>query len=155
LCEKKGCQIIEDASQSHGARLNGKLTGTTGIVGCFSFHPSKNLSAAGDGGAVVTSSAIIDSKISLLRALGQRCQNDHVAIGLNSKLDAIQAMVLSSKLPKLSFWNARRREIAARYRDALRGLPLRFQALTDGEEHAFHLFQIRTDRRDALLSFLQ
>jgi dTDP-4-amino-4,6-dideoxygalactose transaminase len=125
-----------------------------GIAGCFSFHPSKNLAAAGDAGAVVTSDTQLDEALRNRRALGQSAPNHHVAIGLNSKLDVIQARILDGKLPLLDAWNARRREIAADYRVALRGLPLRFQREDPLEEHVYHLFQTRTEHRDRLLGHL-
>jgi dTDP-4-amino-4,6-dideoxygalactose transaminase len=154
LAKRYGAFLLEDAAQSHGARRDGRFAGANGDLGCFSFHPSKNLAAAGDAGAVVTNSSILADKLHVLRTLGQRRQNDHVAIGLNSKLDGIQARVLRSKLPKLLEWNKRRRVIAAQYRNELRELPVCFQATDEAEEHAFHLFQIRSKRRDALLQHL-
>ena len=97
-------------------------------TGCFSFHPSKNLAAAGDAGALVTNSDDLDSRMRPLRELGQRGQNNHIAIGLNSKLDAIQARVLSCKLPWLDQWNLARNTVAGWYRERLEGLPLTFQS---------------------------
>jgi dTDP-4-amino-4,6-dideoxygalactose transaminase len=124
-------------------------------MGCFSFHPSKNLAAAGDGGAVVTRDRALDEAIRLRRELGQSGQNNHVVVGCHSKLDAIQARVLHHKLPLLDSWNEQRRRVAARYRELLEGLPVGFQRLDAGEEHVFHLFQLRTDCRDALLGHLR
>jgi dTDP-4-amino-4,6-dideoxygalactose transaminase len=147
--------VVEDAAQAHGARLCGKMAGTFGDIGCFSFHPSKNLAAAGDGGAIATNSAFLDERVRCLRELGQTGQNNHVSLGFNSKLDAIQARILSWKLPHLDLWNEQRRKVAAMYTDRLSGLPIRFQSADDDEEHAFHLFQIRTPERDALLRHLQ
>lgn len=152
---RHGVQVVEDAAQSHGARIGERRTGSFGIVSCFSFHPSKNLAAAGDGGAVVTDDAEIAASIDRLRALGQAGQNHHVDIGYNSKLHALQARILEHKLPSLDGWNDARRLAAAGYRERLAGLPLRFQPEDAGEEHVFHLFQVRTDRRDALLAHLQ
>jgi dTDP-4-amino-4,6-dideoxygalactose transaminase len=146
--------VIEDAAQAHGASLNGERAGALGAVGCFSFHPSKNLAAAGDGGAIVTNSDQIAAKIDLLRSLGQRTQNDHVLVGLNSKLDAIQARILSWKLPYLNDWNDARRRVAHRYRAELARAPVYFQKEDASEVHVYHLFQIGTPHRDALLKFL-
>ena len=143
--------VIEDAAQAVGARIDGRPVGSLGAAACFSFHPSKNLAAAGDGGAVATNDGDLDRQVRLLRELGQDGQNHHVVVGLNSKLDAIQAAVLRYKLPRLPEWNARRREVAAAYRERLANLPLRFQRVAPGEEHVYHLFQVRTDRRDDLL----
>jgi dTDP-4-amino-4,6-dideoxygalactose transaminase len=152
--EQHSLHIVEDACQAHGAAINGRRVGTFGHIGCFSFHPSKNLAAAGDAGAVVTSDALLDERMRCQRELGQAGQNHHVMLGLNSKLDAIQARVLSWKLPHLDRWNASRRQVAAAYREQLAGLPLRFQSDGPGEDHVYHLFQVRTDRRDELLRHL-
>jgi dTDP-4-amino-4,6-dideoxygalactose transaminase len=155
LSESRGIYVVEDAAQAHGARIAGRAVGTFGTVGCFSFHPSKNLAAAGDGGAVVTDDAGLDSELKSRRALGQRRQNDHVAISPHSQLHALQAIVLREKLSKLDEWNRQRREVAARYREVFAGLPLKFQETTPDEEHVFHLFQVRTTCRDRLLHYLQ
>jgi dTDP-4-amino-4,6-dideoxygalactose transaminase len=147
--------IVEDAAQAIGARIGGRLVGSIGAAACFSFHPSKNLAAAGDGGAITTNDDGIDSTVRRLRELGQDGQNHHVVVGLNSKLDAIQAVVLHHKLPNVAEWNARRREIAAAYRERLADLPLAFQRVAPQQDHVYHLFQIRTDRRDDLLRHLR
>ena len=148
LADRHDLHLIEDAAQAHGARLRGRRVGSLGSLGCFSFHPSKNLAAAGDAGAVVTNSQSLDQRVSRLRELGQHGQNHHVAVGLNSKLDAIQALVLSWKLPKLDACNRQRRVVAQEYRERLGHLPLRFQSAAPDEDHVYHLFQVRTDRRD-------
>lgn len=155
IAEARGLIVIEDAAQAHGAAVRGRRVGTLGRIGCFSFHPSKNLAAAGDAGAVVTRDAVLASRLAQLRALGQASQNDHHRVGLNSKLDAIQALVLSAKLPRLDDWNARRRQAAAWYRERLERFPVYFQTGEHLGECVFHLFQIGTDRRDALLTFLR
>jgi dTDP-4-amino-4,6-dideoxygalactose transaminase len=143
--------LVEDAAQAIGARIDGQAVGTFGDCGCFSFHPSKNLAAAGDGGAVVTRDADLDERVRRQRELGQVGQNNHLVVGLNTKLDAMQARILAWKLPRLEEWNSHRRRAAGWYRERLAELPLGFQAQTPGETHVYHLFQIRTDRRDALL----
>ncbi len=155
LAAARGFDILEDAAQAHGARIDGWSVGTVGRIGCFSFHPSKNLAAAGDGGAVVTRDSAIAADVRRRRDLGQEWQGNHVVLGLNSKLDAIQARILSGKLPHLKDWNADRRRLARWYRERLTGLPLTFQKANPNEEHAYHLFQVRTERRDHLLRFLQ
>lgn len=152
--QKNGLLVVEDAAQSHGARIDGKMTGTIGIVGCFSFHPSKNLAAAGDGGAIATNRSTIMSSIQRLRALGQEGQNNHVVLGYNSKLDSLQARILQQKLKGLEGWNESRRRIACCYRDRLQGLPVTFQSVAPEELHAYHLFALGTDRRDNLLAHL-
>jgi dTDP-4-amino-4,6-dideoxygalactose transaminase len=155
LAERTGIAIVEDGAQAHGARIDGRAVGTFGAIGCFSFHPSKNLAAAGDAGALVTDSDELHARIGPLRELGQRGQNNHVVLGLNSKIDAIQARVLSHKLPFLEAWNRARREIAGWYGERLASFPLSFQRTDHGEVHVFHLFQVRTAARDPLLEHLR
>jgi dTDP-4-amino-4,6-dideoxygalactose transaminase len=155
LAESRGLFVIEDAAQAIGARIEGQAVSTFGHFGCFSFHPSKNLSAAGDGGAVVARNADLDEALRRQRELGQVGQNNHVVVGFNTKLDALQARILSWKLPRLEQWNEHRREAAGWYRERLAGLPLAFQAPTEGEAHVYHLFQVRTEKRDALLAWLR
>ena len=155
MAKKYGLAVVEDAAQAHGARIHGKRVGSFGTIGCFSFHPSKNLAAAGDAGAVVTNDATIDMEMKRRRELGQEGQNCHVVLGMNSKLDAIQARILSHKLQHLDGWNESRRRVAGWYRKYLEGLPLGFQELHPDEEHVFHLMQIRTNRRNPLLDYLR
>ncbi len=154
LAERLSLPILEDAAQAHGAEWNGRRVGGIGTLGFFSFHPSKNLAAAGDGGAIVCRDARLDEAVRQNRELGQVGQNHHVRVGYHSKLDAIQARILSAKLRHLDAWNGERRRVARSYRAALEGLPIGFQAWDEGEQHVFHLFQVRTDRRDALLADL-
>ena len=155
LAEAHGLFVIEDAAQAIGARIEGQSVATFGHFGCFSFHPSKNLSAAGDGGAVVARNAELDEALRRQRELGQVGQNNHVVVGFNTKLDALQARILSWKLPRLEQWNDHRRKAAGWYRERLAGLPLSFQARAEGETHAYHLFQVRMRERDALLAHLR
>jgi dTDP-4-amino-4,6-dideoxygalactose transaminase/N-acetylglucosamine kinase-like BadF-type ATPase len=153
VCERHGIPLVEDCAQAVGARAGGRRVGSIGAIGCFSFHPSKNLGAAGDAGMVTTNSAELAERVRGLRYFGQRRRKVHSEQGHNSKLDALQAIVLHHKLPFLDDWNAARAERAARYRSALAGLPVGFQ--TPGEEHVYHLFQLHTDRRDGLLAHLK
>ena len=152
LAQKRDLYLVEDAAQAHGARIRDRRVGTFGVVGCFSFHPSKNLAAAGDAGAIVTNHDSVDHQIRRYRELGQHGQNNHVLVGLNSKLDSIQALVLSRKLPHLDCWNAQRRTVARWYRERLDNLPLYFQSPDD--EHVYHLFQVGAEKRNQLLEFL-
>lgn len=154
LCTKNNLFLVEDAAQAHGATINNKRVGSFGDIGCFSFHPSKNLAAAGDGGAIVTNSPEYKDRISIIRTLGQKKQNDHVMLGCNSRLDALQAKILLSKLDKLDFWNECRRKVAELYKERLKELPLTFQQTDQNEEHVYHLFQIKTEKRDMLFDFL-
>jgi dTDP-4-amino-4,6-dideoxygalactose transaminase len=155
IAARRGLAVVEDTAQAHGARIDGRRAGTFGNIGCFSFHPSKNLAAAGDGGGLVTNDAALDEAIRRRRELGQCGQNNHVVVALNSKLDAIQARILSWKLEHLDAWNACRRAVAERYRSLLADLPVGFQSTSPGEEHVYHLFQVRTALRDGLLEHLR
>lgn len=155
VARRHGLLVVEDAAQAHGARIGGKRVGTFGDAGCFSFHPSKNLAGAGNGGCVVTPEHALATAIEAHRAHGQLVTHEHICLGVNSKLDAIQATVLLSKLPKLDEWNARRRHVAGRYREQLGDLDVTFQREDPDEEHVYHLFQMQTTRRDALLDHLR
>lgn len=155
LAERHGLALVEDAAQAHGAMIHGRPVGSFGIAGCFSFHPSKNLAAASDGGAVVTNDARLAELIDAHRTHGQLVQHEHVVLGTNSKLDAIQSLILLDKLPHLHAWNAMRASAAAAYRAALDGTGLRYQRSDAGEVHANHLFPVRSRSRDELMRHLQ
>lgn len=147
--------IVEDACQAHGAkyRLNGewKKVGTFGKVAAFSFYPAKNLGAIGDGGAIVTNDRELAQKLRWLRDHGQSEKYIHVTSeGWNSRLDAIQAAVLSIKLKKLDEWNSRRRQAAAYYHEALAELPLDLPYEPDNTEHVYHLYVVRAPERERL-----
>jgi dTDP-4-amino-4,6-dideoxygalactose transaminase len=147
--------VVEDACQAHGARyrLNGvwKRTGTLGTVASFSFYPGKNLGAMGDAGAVVTNDSELANKMRWLRDHGQSEKYIHVSSqGWNSRLDAIQAAVLSAKLKKLEEWNAWRRQAAANYRRVLAELPLELPVEPDYAEHVYHLYVVRAPDRENL-----
>lgn len=155
VAQSHSLDIIEDAAQAHGALLDQRRVGTHGRVGCFSFHPSKNLAAAGDGGAIATNDDELAKRITQLRSLGQASQNNHVRVGLNSKLDAIQAAVLQTKLPYLDKWNEQRRHVARLYHERLAELPIGLQQGENLNDSVYHLFQLRTAKRDALLDHLR
>ncbi|MFF2085405.1 DegT/DnrJ/EryC1/StrS family aminotransferase [Nocardia sp. NPDC058176] len=148
--------IVEDCAQAVGATWNGKRAGTFGAAAAFSFHPSKNLAAAGDGGAVVTDNADIAHTTKTLRGLGQDGQDNHVTLGVNSKLDAIQAIVLDAKLDLLDSWNTQRRTLAAHYTRTLT-----HPAITVAPpprqpgDHVYHLFQVAVPDRDRVLAQLR
>ncbi|WP_026896975.1 DegT/DnrJ/EryC1/StrS family aminotransferase [Daejeonella oryzae] len=155
LASKHNIYIIEDCAQAHGSKLNGKNVGTFGKIGCYSFHPSKNLAAAGDGGCIVTNDAELFEKCQQVSSLGQKGQNNHVVMGFNSKLDALQARILDWKLPFLSGWNIARNQIADRYYKQLSQLPIKFQQRASNEFHTYHLLTIRTEKRNELQEFLK
>ena len=156
LADRHSLDVVEDAAQAHGAAVGGRRVGSIGRLGCFSFHPSKNLAAPDDGGMVVTSDQQLAAKIDRLRSLGQQGQNNHLVVGLNTHLHALQAIVLRAKLSKLDEWNTRRRQIARAYREGLDGSPgLSFQDPgEDDNQHVYHLFQVRSRVRDGLLRHL-
>lgn len=155
LAGAKGIPVIEDAAQAHGARWKGKRAGTLADLGCFSFYPSKNLGALGDGGAVVSGRPGLEERLRQLRNYGQRDRYRHVTLGFNSRLDELQAALLRVKLPHLDRWNRRRSEIAATYRRRLSGLPLLLPPEEEPEESVHHLFVVRVARRDAVRAGLE
>lgn len=153
---RAGLVLIEDAAQAHGAAWAGKRTGSFGRAGCFSFYPGKNLGAFGDAGAVVTSDPALARTLRSLRNHGRQSGSHcvHINVGTNSRLDTIQAAVLSAKLLRLDGWTASRRAIVARYREALERSPARFVATTPGAEHVHHLaVALFPDRDRAAASF--
>jgi dTDP-4-amino-4,6-dideoxygalactose transaminase len=141
--------VIEDAAQAHGARYKGARAGSCGAAAAFSFYPSKNLGAFGDGGIVTTNDDRTAEKLRLLRNYGQRVKYHHTMAGTNSRLDTLQAAVLRVKLPHLDRWNAARRRHAAAYDERLRGRVVTPAAAAD-VEHIFHLYVVESDDRDGL-----
>src|SRR5687768_9875769 len=141
--------IVEDACQAHLAASNGRPVGTIGVAGAFSFYPTKNLGALGDGGAVVTSDAAVAERIKRLRNGGQTSRYHHQEAGANSRLDEMQAAILRARLPFLHAWTERRRDIAARYRGGLVKTALQVPREFDSG-HVYHLFPVLTEHRDAL-----
>jgi dTDP-3-amino-3,4,6-trideoxy-alpha-D-glucose transaminase len=135
--------IVEDCCQAHLATAGGRPVGTIGVAGAFSFYPTKNLAALGDGGAVVTNDRALADRVRRLRNGGQTDRYHHVEPGVNSRLDEIQAAVLRARLPFLATWTARRRLLAARYRAALDGTGVRAVPEMDAG-HVYHLFVVRT-----------
>lgn len=149
-----GLSVIEDACQAHGARRDGRAAGTIGDVGCFSFYYSKNLGAYGEGGGVVTSNPVLAERLKMLRDHGSLKRYHHEAIGLNGRLDELQAAVLRLKLPRLDAGNNRRRAHATRYCKRLAGLPLGTPEPAE-DDHVYHLFVIQTPFRDDLKAHLE
>ena len=139
-----GVKIVEDAAQAHGAALRGRRAGTLGDAAAFSFYPTKNLGALGDGGAVVTDDPQVAERARSLRVYGERRRYESVEPGWNSRLDELQASVLRAKLPHVEGWNERRRAIAGRYDE----LELPAQREPDGYLHARHLYVVRSAARD-------
>ncbi|MEA2276726.1 MAG: hypothetical protein QOC78_1686 [Solirubrobacteraceae bacterium] len=154
VCERRGVALVEDCAQAHGARLDDRHAGSFGVAGCFSFYPTKNLAALGDGGAVVTDDLELAERIRRLRQYGQIDRYEHVERGVNSRLDELQAAVLRTRLPSLEQANDRRREIADQYAEALGGTSARPLLRLGARVHAFHLFVTRVPDREAFQSDL-
>jgi dTDP-4-amino-4,6-dideoxygalactose transaminase len=151
-----GVRIIEDACQAHGAEREGYRAGAAGDLGAFSFYPGKNLGAAGDAGAVVTSDPELAARIRSLREHGQTAKYVHARLGWTSRLDTIQALVLEHKLPLLEGWNEQRREAARFYGEALAGVgDLVLPPIATASTPAWHLYVVRTATRDGLATFLR
>ena len=149
LADARGIRVVEDCAQAHGAALGRRYAGTMGTLGAFSFYPTKNLGAAGDGGAVMTDDQALDERLRLVRQYGQTDRYHHVARGVNSRLDELQAALLRAKLPRLERWNERRRAIAARYDAALADTPVRPLARLAARTHAYHLYVVCAPAREA------
>jgi dTDP-4-amino-4,6-dideoxygalactose transaminase len=154
LATPRRIPLIEDCAQAIGATYKGQPVGSFGAMGCFSFYPTKNLGADGDGGMVVTKDAALAKKLRMLRVHGIERRYHHDLHGYNSRLDELQAAILRVKLPHLKRWNARRAEIARYYAQNLEHLPLEFPVTAKENTHVFHVYAVLTDRRDALQKFL-
>jgi dTDP-4-amino-4,6-dideoxygalactose transaminase len=157
LARLHGLHIVEDAAQAHGARIRGWPVGSAGKVACFSFYPTKNLGALGDGGAVVTNSADLATRIRNLSRHARVSHSNYDNDGINSRLDALQAAVLNLKLHRLPAWTERRRRIAERYRQQMSGFPLGLPPVSPDLQPAYHVYPIRVpaEKRDALQKFLR
>ncbi len=154
VARKDKLAVVEDAAQSFGSTYKGKPSGVSGDVGCFSFYPTKNLGGAGDGGMVVTRSKKIADKIRLLRNHGSRVKYHHDLAGVNSRLDEIQAAWVGIKMKHIDKWNNARRQHAKAYNEAFKDLPVQTPSTPKGCDSNYHLYSIKTDRRDQLASFL-
>ncbi|TGE23241.1 DegT/DnrJ/EryC1/StrS family aminotransferase [Hymenobacter metallicola] len=155
VAKRHNLYVVEDNAQSQGATYNGGITGSFGDVNATSFYPGKNLGALGDAGAVTTSNAELAKKVRTLRNYGSQQKYYNEVIGHNSRLDELQAAVLSAKLPMLMEWTAQRQEVAALYDERLAGIPdLHLPAVAEGATHVYHLYVVRTSKRDALQKYL-
>jgi dTDP-4-amino-4,6-dideoxygalactose transaminase len=150
VASRHGLFLLEDAAQAHGARYRGIRVGSLGGAAAWSFYPAKNLGALGDGGAVTTDDAELAERVRLLRDYGAPEKYRHELAGTNSRLDELQAAVLRVKLEHLDEWNDRRRSVAARYLDGLTGTGLVLPEVPSEADHVWHLFVVRTPRRDEL-----
>jgi dTDP-3-amino-3,4,6-trideoxy-alpha-D-glucose transaminase len=154
LAERHHLALLEDACQAHLATCAGRPVGSFGAAAAFSFYPTKNLGALGDGGAVATNDAALAERVARLRNGGQAERYRHVELGVNSRLDEMQAAILRTRLVSLPAATERRRALAQRYRDALAGSPVTVPPELDSG-HVYHLFPVLTDQRDELMSHLE
>jgi dTDP-4-amino-4,6-dideoxygalactose transaminase len=156
LARKTGARLVEDACQAHGAERDGVVAGSAGTAAAFSFYPGKNLGAFGDAGALVTGDEELALRARALREHGQMGKYRHELVGYTARLDTLQALVLLRKLPLLAGWNEERRAAAAFYAQALDGVgDLRLPPVAPGSSPVWHLYVLRTGRREALAEFLQ
>jgi len=147
--------MIEDACQAHGGMRDARRAGSVGLAGAFSFYPTKNLGATGDAGALTTDDEALATRVRALREHGQVRKYEHDVVGYTGRLDTIQALVLSQKLPHLERWNEERRQAAAFYTSALAGVgDLRLPPVSAGSEPVWHLYVVRTAKPESLASFL-
>jgi len=156
IAKEYNLKVIEDAAQAHGAAIlmpDGKrrIVGSIGDIGCFSFYPSKNLGAMGDAGMITTNDEEIYKRLLILRDYGRVSKYEHAIIGYNSRLDTLQAAILRAKLKKLNTWNNMRRKVAHIYDRLLRGIDeVRTPYVSDSARHVYHVYAIRTKKRDEL-----
>jgi len=155
IAERYDLIVIEDACQAHGAEYHGKKVGSFGLFGCFSFYPTKNLGAYGDGGMVVTDDKKLYEMLRLLRCYGEKKKYQHILKGENSRLDEIQAAVLRVKLKYLDQWNGERRKKALTYKRMLENAEVICPVEKEKARHVYHLFVIRTKKRNSLQMFLK
>lgn len=154
IAKNHNLYVVEDACQAHGSEYKGKKVGSFGDLACFSFYPTKNLGAYGDGGLVVTNENGFSENIERLRNYGQLDKYEYKVSGYNSRLDEIQAAILKTKLLKLDNWNDNRRNIAKKYDELLEGLNIQIPLEKDYAKHVYHLYVIRCKNRDRVLNRL-
>jgi dTDP-4-amino-4,6-dideoxygalactose transaminase len=153
ICERNNLLLIEDCAQSFGAAIDGRMTGTLGMMGCFSFFPSKNLGCYGDGGMVTCATADLAEKVKVLRNHGSKVRYHHHTIGYNSRLDDIQAAILRVKLKRIDEYNNGRRRVAHLYSELLKDVAT--VPFEDGKGiHVYHQYTILTDKRDNVMARL-
>lgn len=156
ISKKYNLFVIEDCAQAHGCLFNNKKVGTFGDIGCFSFYPGKNLGAFGDAGGIITSNDKLYNKMKLIRNIGSKKKYHHEILGRNSRMDTIQAAVLDVKLKYLEDNNIKRRKIANRYFDLLKDVrEIELPKINDYCIPVYHLFVIKTDKRDQLQKYLK
>jgi dTDP-3-amino-3,4,6-trideoxy-alpha-D-glucose transaminase len=155
VAREHGLRVVEDTAQAHGARLRGRRVGTFGDVGCFSFYPTKNLGAWGDGGAIVTADGELADRVRLLRCHGERPRYHHQIVGTTARLDAVQAAILRIKLRDLEVATDERRRLGAALREGLSGSGVELAGpACAGADHVYHLFIVRSEHREGLREHL-
>lgn len=154
LAKRKKIFVIEDCAQAIGARINNQHVGTFGDIGCFSFYPTKNLAAMGDGGAIITNSKIIADRIKRLRMYGEDVRYHSLEVSTHSRLDEIQSAILRVRLKKIVLELREREKIASEYRNKIPANMLIPKVISKNIRHAFHLFAVKTNKRDKLRKFL-
>lgn len=155
FCKKHNLKLIEDCAQSHGSCYNGKMTGTFGDIGCFSFYPSKNLGCFGDGGAIVTNNQEYYDKIKMLRNYGSKVRYYNDEVGMNSRLDEMQAALLSVRLSHMEELTKERKELADYYLKNIKNAKIELPKMRENCDHVFHQFVIRSKERDQLIDYLK
>lgn len=154
IAREKGIPVIEDAAQAIGAGYKGRPVGSLGDMATLSFFPTKNLGCYGDGGMVLTSDGNLYEQASCIRKHGESERYKYKYIGMNSRLDSVQAAVLLAKARKIKEWNERRREIAAIYEDAFKDVPVETPFAEDYAHHIYHQYTVKVDKRDEMRAFL-
>ena len=156
ICKRRGIALIEDCAQSHFSSFQGIRAGLTGIAGSFSFYPGKNLGAYGDAGCIITNDDALAEKCRMYATHGALKKHEHKIEGINSRLDGLQAAILSAKLPHILDWTAKRQQVAAWYSNHLSGIPeVTIPKIRSNSEHSFHLYVIRAERREELMEVLK
>ena len=154
IAKKYNLRVVEDCAQSHGAYFNDQMTGTFGNIGCFSFYPSKNLGAFGDGGAIVTNDADLADKVRVFRNYGSEKRYYNRVVGTNSRLDEIQAGLLRIRLSHMRELEEDKKRICSRYLQELENENIHLPAVREGATHIWHQFVIRVERRQELIDYL-
>ena len=155
IASRRGLFLIEDAAQAHAAEYHGKRCGSIGDLACFSFYPGKNLGAYGDAGAVTTNDKTLLERVRKLRDHGRITKYEHEEIGYGERIDALQAAILAAKLPHLENWTEARRSHARRYNELLADADVITPFESPDARHVYHLYVIRTPRRDRMLAHLK
>jgi dTDP-4-amino-4,6-dideoxygalactose transaminase len=156
LCKKHNIYLIEDCAQSHFSEYDGQRAGTMGIAGSFSFYPGKNLGAYGDAGCIITNNDTLAEKCRMFARHGALKKHHHLIEGINSRMDALQAAILTAKLPYILKWTEQRIGNASLYSMYLKDLPeIVLPVVRPGSKHTFHLYVVRAKERDALSQYLK